>query len=53
LPINVFITLGSDRYFGNDVLLSEDMLIDLYEAKIGDCWRKDGYFLYVLKLWAV
>ncbi len=27
----------------------EDMLIYLYEAKIGDGWREDGYFLYILK----
>ena len=27
----------------------EDMLIDLYEAKIGDGWREDGYFHYILK----
>ncbi len=27
----------------------EDMLIDLYEYKIGDGWREDGYFLYILK----
>ncbi len=27
----------------------EDMLIDLYEARIGDGWREDAYFLYILK----
>jgi hypothetical protein len=44
-----FLTNSSDHGVPEVYIAPEDMLIDLYESKLGSGWQEDEGFLYILK----